>query len=255
MGVLDSFRLQGKVAIVTGGSRGLGYEMALALAESGAHLVLVGRDGAQLAAAEQKIRGVGGDCLALAGDVAMRGEAQRIADKAFSWKGRLDILVNNAGTIARGPALEVKEEDWDRVLDLNLHGAFFMAQAVGKIMVGQRSGKIINVGSMNTVVSARNVIPYTVSKGGVGQMTKALAVEWGQYNVQVNCILPGYYETDLTAALRNDPERYAYFQSRIPLGRWGKPADLKGAIAFLASGASDYITGVLLPIDGGYLAG
>jgi 2-dehydro-3-deoxy-D-gluconate 5-dehydrogenase len=255
MGVLDLFRLDGKVAVVTGASRGLGKEMAMALAEAGADLVIIGRGHDALNERAEEIRNLGHDCLAVVGDVSVRGEAQRIVDEAFSWKSQLDILINNAGTIARGPALETRVEDWDRVINLNLNGAFFIAQAVGRAMAKQRRGKIINIGSMNTAISAKNVIPYTVSKGGLGQMTKALAVEWGQHNIQVNCILPGYYETELTTALRKDPERFAYFQSRIPMGRWGMPSDLKGAVIFLASAASDYVTGVNLPVDGGYLAG
>jgi 2-dehydro-3-deoxy-D-gluconate 5-dehydrogenase len=255
MGVLELFRLHGKVALITGAGRGLGREMTIALAEGGANLVIVGRGQDALNGVAEEIRKLGHDCLAVVGDVSARGEAQRIVDVAFEWKGQLDVLVNNAGTIARGPALETKVEDWDQVMDLNLNGAFFMAQAVGRVMARQRGGKIINIGSMNTAVSAKNVIPYTVSKGGIGQMTKALAVEWGQYNIQVNCILPGYYETELTTALRKDPERFAYFQSRIPSGRWGIPSDLKGTVIFLASAASDYVTGVNLPVDGGYLAG
>jgi 2-dehydro-3-deoxy-D-gluconate 5-dehydrogenase len=255
VGLLDLFRLDRKVAIVTGASRGLGEEMATGLCEAGADLVITGRRREPLQAAAERLRAFGGDCLTVVGDQSVSGEAQRIVEEVLARKGRLDILVNNAGTIARGPALDVKEEEWDRVIDLNVSGAFFMAQAAGRVMVKQRSGKIINIGSMNTVVSAKNIIPYTVSKGGIGQMTKALAVEWGQYNIQVNCILPGYYETDLTTALRNDPERYAYFRSRIPLGRWGVPSDLKGAVVFLASAASDYVTGINLPVDGGYLAG
>ena len=255
MGVLDLFRLDGKVAVVTGASRGLGKEMAMALAEAGADLVIIGRGHDALNERAEEIRNLGHDCLAVVGDVSVRGEAQRMVDEAFSWKNQLDILINNAGTIARGPALETRVEDWDRVINLNLNGAFFIAQAVGRAMAKQRRGKIINIGSMNTAISAKNVIPYTVSKGGLGQMTKALAVEWGQHNIQVNCILPGYYETELTTALRKDPERFAYFQSRIPMGRWGIPSDLKGAVIFLASAASDYVTGVNLPVDGGYLAG
>jgi 2-deoxy-D-gluconate 3-dehydrogenase len=229
--------------------------MTMALAEAGADLVIIGRGQDALDVLVEEVRTAGHGCRPVVGDVSVRGEAQRIVDEAFNWKNHLDILVNNAGTIARGPALETKEEDWDRVINLNLNGAFFMAQAAGRAMVKQRRGKIINIGSMNTAVSAKNVIPYTVSKGGIGQMTKAFAVEWGQYNIQVNCILPGYYETELTTALRKDPERFAYFQSRIPLGRWGKPSDLKGTVIFLASAASDYVTGVNLPVDGGYLAG
>jgi len=255
MGVLDLFRLDGKVAVVTGASRGLGKEMAFALAEAGAGLVIIGRGRDALDVLAREVQSMGHRCQSVVGDVSVRGEAQRIVDEALGWKGQLDILVNNAGTIVRGPALETKEEDWDRVINLNLNGAFFMAQAAGRVMVKQRRGKIINIGSMNTAVSAKNVIPYTVSKGGIGQMTKAFAVEWGQYNIQVNCILPGYYETELTTALRKDPERVAYFQSRIPLGRWGLPMDLKGTVIFLASAASDYVTGVNLPVDGGYLAG
>jgi 2-dehydro-3-deoxy-D-gluconate 5-dehydrogenase len=255
MGVLDLFRLEGKVGIVTGASRGLGKEMAMALAEAGADVIIIGRGQDALNVAAEEIRELKRHCLTIVGDVAVRGEAQRIVDEAFGWKGRLDVLINNAGTIARGPALETRAEEWDRVMNLNLSGAFFMAQAVGRIMVRQRRGKIINIGSMNTTLSAKNVTPYTVSKGGIGQMTKAFAVEWGEYNIQVNCILPGYYETELTTALRNDPERYAYFQKRIALGRWGQPRDLKGTVVFLSSAASDYVTGVNLPVDGGYLAG
>jgi len=255
MNVLDLFRLDGKVALITGASRGLGKEMATSLAGAGADIVILGRRQDALNLLAEEIRLSGRECLTVVGDVSVRGEAARIVDEGHAWKNRLDILVNNAGTIARGPALETKVEEWDRVMNLNLDGAFFMAQAAGRVMVKQRSGKIINIGSMNTTISAKNIIPYTVSKGGLGQMTKAFAVEWGQYNIQVNCILPGYYETELTTALRNDPERYAYFQSRIPAGRWGQPSDLKGTVIFLASRASDYVTGVNLPVDGGYLAG
>jgi len=255
MGVLDLFRLNGKVAVVTGASRGLGKEMAVALAEAGADLVIIGRGRGSLEVLAKEVQTHGHSCHPVEGDVSVRGEAQRIVDEAFGWKSQLDILINNAGTIARGPALEMKEEDWDRVINLNLNGAFFMAQAAGRVMAKQRKGKIINIGSMNTAISAKNIIPYTVSKGGLGQMTKAFAVEWGQYNIQVNCILPGYFETELTTAPRKDPERFAYFQSRIPCGRWGMPSDLKGTVIFLASAASDYVTGVNLPVDGGYLAG
>jgi 2-dehydro-3-deoxy-D-gluconate 5-dehydrogenase len=255
VGFLDLFRLDKRVAVVTGASRGLGEEMALGLSEAGADLVITGRQRETLQAAAERLQVSGRECLTVVGDQSVSGEAQRIVEEALAWKGRLDVLVNNAGTIARGPALDVKEEEWDRVMSLNVSGAFFMAQAAGRVMAKQRSGKVINIGSINTVISAKNVIPYTVSKGGIGQMTKALAVEWGQYNIQVNCILPGYYETELTTALRNDPERYAYFRSRIPLGRWGVPNDLKGAVVFLTSAASDYVTGINLPVDGGYLAG
>ncbi len=253
MSALDLFRLDGKVALVTGASRGLGRAMGLALAEAGADVAAVGRDPTTLGRFAEDVRSLGRDCLALAADLGERGAALRVVAEASAWKGHVDVLLNNAGTVARASVLEVTDDEWDQVVGLNLNAAFRVAQATARGMAAQGSGKIINIGSVNSVLGAKNVVPYAASKGGILQVTRAMANELGASGVQVNCILPGYFDTDLTQALRDDAERYEQILARTPAGRWGRPDDLAGAVVFLASGASDYVTGTALAVDGGFM--
>lgn len=253
MGVLDLFNLTGKVAIITGASRGLGRSMACALAEAGADVALVGRDLSALKALEAHLANIGTETLLISADVSKKKEPQRIINEVLSWKSNIDILVNNAGTVVRSSAVNISEDDWEKVIELNLNGAFRMAQAAARVMLNQRSGKIINIGSVNSVLGAREVISYAASKGGILQVTRAMASELAAKGIQVNCILPGYFETDLTKGIQDDEARYEMIRRRTPAGRWGKPDDLAGAVVYLASPASDYVTGSTLTVDGGFI--
>ena len=253
MGVLDLFNLTGKVAIITGASRGLGRSMACALAEAGADVALVGRDLSALKILEAHLANIGTETLLISADVSKKKEPQRIINEVLSWSSNIDILVNNAGTVVRSSAVNISEDDWEKVIELNLNGAFRMAQAAARVMLNQRSGKIINIGSVNSVLGAREVISYAASKGGILQVTRAMASELAAKGIQVNCILPGYFETDLTKGIQDDEARYEMIRRRTPAGRWGKPDDLAGAVVYLASSASDYVTGSTLTVDGGFI--
>ena len=253
MGVLDLFNLTGKVAIITGASRGLGRSMACALAEAGADVALVGRDLSALKILEADLANIGTETLLISADVSKKKEPQRIINEVLSWSSNIDILVNNAGTVVRSSAVNISEDDWEKVIELNLNGAFRMAQAAARVMLNQRSGKIINIGSVNSVLGAREVISYAASKGGILQVTRAMASELAAKGIQVNCILPGYFETDLTKGIQDDEARYEMIRRRTPAGRWGKPDDLAGAVVYLASSASDYVTGSTLTVDGGFI--
>ena len=253
--VSDKLRLDGKVAVVTGASRGLGRAMALGLAEAGADVVVVSRTMEALETLAEEIRALGQRGLPVRADVTDRDEVGNMVRRTMEAFGKIDILVNNAGTIFRAAAEEYPEEAWDRVLEVNLKGVFLCCQAVGKVMIAQRRGKIINIGSLLSAIGVPLIPAYAASKGGVRQLTKALAVEWAPYNIHVNAIGPGYFRTELTEALQKDEERAAWILRRTPLGRWGVPEDLKGPVVFLASDASDYITGQMLYVDGGWLAG
>jgi 2-deoxy-D-gluconate 3-dehydrogenase len=248
----QKFGLKGKVALVTGSSKGLGLAMARALAQSGADVIVNGRDAASLAPVAQGIIALGGQAKAIAADLGQRADVERLIAEAIAWQGRLDILVNNAGIIRRAPAVEHSDADWDAVMGVNLDGVFTACRAAGKHMLARGSGKIINTASLLSFFGGFTVPGYAASKGGVGQLTKALSNEWAGKGVQVNAIAPGYMRTDNTAALQADPVRSKEILSRIPAGRWGEPADLEGTIVFLASSASDYISGQVLAIDGGW---
>jgi 2-deoxy-D-gluconate 3-dehydrogenase len=246
------FGLEGKTAIVTGASRGLGRAAAVALGNAGASVVLVGRDAEALQETGSAIQN--DFWIAEKADVTNRSEMVSVVDKTLERFSGIDILVNNAGIIRRAPAIDFTEDDWNAVIDTNLNAVFNWAQAVGRLMVEQGSGKIINTASLMSFSGGLNVAAYSAAKGGVGQLTKALANEWAKYNVQVNAIAPGYFKTNATAALRANDERAQQILSRIPAGRWGEPDDLAGAFLMLASKASDYMSGHLLVVDGGFLS-
>ncbi len=248
----QKFGLKGKVALVTGSSKGLGLAMARALAQSGADVIVNGRDAASLAPVVKELASYGVKATAIAADLGRRADVERLIGEAIAWQGHLDILVNNAGIIRRAPAVSHTDADWDEVLNVNLNGVFTACRAAGKHMLARGSGKIINTASLLSFFGGFTVPGYAASKGGVGQLTKALSNEWAGQGVQVNAIAPGYMRTDNTAALQADAGRSKEILSRIPAGRWGEPADLEGTIVFLASSASDYLTGQVLAVDGGW---
>ena len=251
--ILDSFRLDGKVALVTGSSRGLGQAAAVGLAEAGADVALVDRGDASataelVAATGRRVHRVQRDLVS-----ATPEELSSAVDEVVAELGGLDILVNNAGTIRRAPATEYPAGDWDDVLAVNLDAVFHLSQAAGRHMLARGSGRIINVASMLSFQGGILVPAYTASKHAVAGLTKALANEWAARGVTVNAIAPGYIATDNTAPLRADEDRAASILSRIPAGRWGEASDLQGAFVFLASDAAGYVTGAVIPVDGGWL--
>jgi 2-deoxy-D-gluconate 3-dehydrogenase len=252
MSVLDLFNLAGKTALVTGARRGIGRAMAVALAEAGADIIGVSKSLEAGSEVEGEVTALGRKFTAYACDFANRGAVHaflRVLDGST-----VDILVNNAGTILRKPAVEHPDEYWDQVMETNLNSQFVISREIGKTMVARGKGKIIFTASMLSFQGGITVPGYAASKGAIAQLTKALANEWASRNVQVNAIAPGYFETDNTTALRADSNRAPGILSRIPAGRWGVPDDLKGATVFLASAASDYVTGSILVVDGGWLA-
>ena len=251
--ILDSFSLARRVALVTGASRGLGQGLALALAEAGADVALLDRGGSPETA--ERIRALGRRVVSLERDLRGAGvdELGAVVRSVVDELGRLDILVNNAGIIRRQPALEYSEENWDDVLDVNLRAVFFMSQAAARVMSEAGGGKIINIASMLSFQGGITVPSYTASKSAVAGITRALANEWSRLRINVNAIAPGYMATENTAPLRTDEIRSASILDRIPAGRWGTPDDLKGIAVFLASEASAYVHGAIIPVDGGWL--
>jgi 2-dehydro-3-deoxy-D-gluconate 5-dehydrogenase len=245
--IYDLFSVRGRRALVTGGSAGLGRAMAEALVEGGARVAIAARSDRVLSVAKE----IGAAALQV--DLADRQQALALVDRAVEALGGLDILVNDAGAQIRHPAEEFPLEDWDHVLAVNLDAVWILAQAAGRVMLAQKHGKIINVASLMSVFGGITIPAYAASKGGVAQLTKALANEWARHGVNVNAIIPGYMDTQLTEALVGNPDREPLILSRIPAGRWGRPADMKGTLLFLASAASDYVHGTLIPVDGGYL--
>ena len=255
MSVLDQFRLDGKVALVTGCKHGIGKSMAIGLAEVGADIVGVSatleESGSEI---EQEIKSLGRNFKGYACDFADRQALYNFISRVKSDNPVIDILVNNASIIIRKPAVEHLDEYWDKVMEINLNSHFVLTREIGKDMVARCSGKIIFVASLLTFQGGLLIPGYAASKGGIGQLTKALANEWAEHGVNVNAVAPGYIATRFTEAIRNDPARSKEILDRIPAGRWGDPDDFKGAVVFLASAASDYIHGVILNIDGGWLA-
>lgn len=253
MGILNTFSLKGRTALVTGAASGLGAAIAIALAEAGAAVACHGnRRPAEETA--QQIRSAGGMARSYTADLSLPDGAERLFADVSSAIGSPDVLVNNAGTIHRATAEDHDLEAWNTVLQVNLTSAFRLAQLAARPMLERRQGKIINIASMMSFQGGIRIAAYVASKGGIAQVTKALANEWASRNVQVNAIAPGYFRTENTRTLQDDETRNRQILDRIPAGRWGDPQDIAGAAVFLASPASDYVTGTVLVVDGGWLA-
>ncbi len=247
------FDLTGKVAVVTGGNGGIGLGIAMGLAGAGANIVIAARSVEKTAQALENIRALGVEAHGITVDVTQEPAIQRIVTSTIDHMGRLDILVNNSGIAVRAQPQELTAAQWDSVVDVNLRAAFLASKAAYPQMVTAGGGKVINVGSMYSIFGSDWGAPYAASKGGLVQLTKSLAVAWAKDNIQVNAVLPGWIVTDLTRGIQDaDPNRYDNISRRIPTGRWGEPSELAGAAVFLASTASDYVTGATLAIDGGY---
>jgi 2-deoxy-D-gluconate 3-dehydrogenase len=253
--ILDQFSLDGRSGIVTGGGSGLGKGIATALVQAGAEVAIVGRRLENLVRTAEEIGRFNGRGLPLQADVSDLTQIKTIVDRTLEAFGKIDFLFNNAGTIRRAPCEEHSEEDWDVVLQTNLKAPFFLAQAVARTMISRKmKGKIINTSSLIAITGGKTIPSYAASKGGIAQITKSMANDWAKYGIRVNAIGPGYFITDVTEPLLKDKGRYTEITARIPLGRWGKPEDLGGAAVFLASDASDYITGQTIFVDGGWLS-
>ncbi len=249
------FRLEDSVAMVVGGYGGIGSELCKGLAYYGARVAVVGRSEKKAKALARVIDRTGGEALGLTGDICHPDDVARLVQTVMDHFGRIDIMINCAGTHADRPAEEYEEKDWDRVVDLNLKGAFLVAQAVGRVMIKQKRGKIINISSVRSVLGIRSgYVAYCSSKGGLNMLTKQLASEWAQYNININAIAPTFIRTELVSHYLNRKEFYESLINRIPMGRVGEPMDLVGATIFLASPASDFITGQILFVDGGVTA-
>jgi 2-deoxy-D-gluconate 3-dehydrogenase len=250
------FDLTGKVALVTGGNGGIGLAMAQGMASCGASIAIAGRSEEKAGPALASLRELGAACTFLAGDVTQKVTCVKLVADTVAEFGRLDILVNNAGTAIRKMPQDYTEDEWHLVLDTNLTSAFLCSQAAYISMKQAGGGKIINTGSMMSLFGAPYATPYASSKGGIVQMTRALATAWAKDNIQVNAVLPGWIDTDLTRRARREvPGLHERVENRTPVGRWGTPTDLAGIAAFLASPASDFVTGTAIPVDGGYSIG
>jgi len=250
--VSNPFDLAGKVALVTGANTGIGRGVALALAAAGADIAAAGRS--EMDETQRQVVGLGRRFLAIEADFSSTQPVRRVTEEAVAGLGGIDILVNNAGVIRRADAIDFTEADWDVVIDTNLKTAFFLTQATALHMLARGSGKIINIASLLSFQGGIRVASYSASKSGLAGLTRLLANEWAGKGLNVNAIAPGYIETKNTAPLRADLGRSREILGRIPAGRWGRPSDLGGAAVFLASAASDYVNGVVLPVDGGWLA-
>ncbi len=251
----ELFDLSGRVAIVTGTSRGLGQYFARALATSGADLVLTSRHLDSLQPFEEEVRKLGRRAISLELDVTSQASIEAMVESAEKACGKIDILVNNAGMNIRKPAIDVTWDDWNKILDTNLRGSFFVAQAVAKRMIPRGYGRIINIGSVTSVAGYAGLGPYTASRGGIRQLTMSLADDWGMHGITVNCLAPGWFRTQQNKVMYEDQEWVAYLSDRIPLKRPGQPDDLDSAVVFLAAESSRYVTGQILLVDGGISTG
>lgn len=250
--ILDKFHLKGRIAVVTGGTKGIGKAIAVALAEAGADIVAVSRTPNDNL--EKNVLALGRRYMHYRADLTNRDQARGVIPSVLEKMRAIDILVNNAGIIRRSPAAEHSEVDWDTTLEIDLSSTFILSQAAGRIMLKKGRGKIINIASVLSFQGGINVAAYASAKHGVVGLTKALANEWASKGINVNALAPSFFTTELTEALRKDPVRMKAITDRTPAGRWGEPEDIAGAAVFLASSASDYVHGVVLPVDGGWLA-
>lgn len=253
---MDLFNLTGKTALITGGNGGLGLGMAIGLADHGCEVILVGRNQSKVQKSIHEINGLHpGKAHGLIGDVTLDDDLERMCSDGTSITGSLDILINNAGISIRKQPQELSDDEWDRVLNTNLKSVFKLSKMIYSHFQSIGHGKIINIGSMYSIFGSDWVVPYSASKGAIIQLTKSLGVAWAKDNIQVNAIIPGWFETELTASIPSlDPERYEKISNRIPMNKWGQPEDISGTAVFLASRASDYITGTSVIVDGGYSA-
>lgn len=250
---LQSFALTGKVVVITGGASGLGEYYTQAVTQVGADVMVVSSTEKNWDKIREFVQAQGRRLVLLKQDITQEGAADKVVEMAMKEFGRIDVLINNAGMQRRHPLDEFPDEDWRAVIDLNLNALYYLSHAVAKVMIKQRSGKIINIGSMQSYRAGKYIFPYAASKHAVMGLTRAYADALAPYNVQVNGIAPGYIDTPMTKALQEDPVRSVEIRDHIPAGRWGQPSELKGAMVFLCSKASDYMTGVMIPVDGGYL--
>ena len=250
---LQSFALTGKVVVITGGASGLGEYYTQAVTQVGADVMVVSSTEKNWDKIREFVQAQGRRLVLLKQDITQEGAADQVVETAMKEFGRIDVLINNAGMQRRHPLDEFPDEDWRAVIDLNLNALYYLSHAVAKVMMKQRSGKIINIGSMPSYRAGKYIFPYAASKHAVMGLTRAYADALAPYNVQVNGIAPGYIDTPMTKALQEDPVRSVEIRDHIPAGRWGQPSELKGAMVFLCSKASDYMTGVMIPVDGGYL--
>ena len=250
---MNLFDLSGKTALITGGNGGIGYGIAVGLAQAGAKIIVSARDKKKTEDAVTSIKSMGYQAEGIAVDVSDESSIKNMVDKAIKCSGQVDILVNNAGIGIRKLPHEYPLEDWNEVININLTGSFLVAREIHPHMKQNGGGKIINIGSMTSIFGLDWAVAYASSKGGIVQLTKTLSVAWASDNIQANTILPGWIHTDLTQGIKdNFSDRYNQISSRIPDGRWGEPSDLAGTAVFLSSKASDYVTGVSIPVDGGY---
>jgi NAD(P)-dependent dehydrogenase (short-subunit alcohol dehydrogenase family) len=253
--VLDLFRLDGRVAFVTGGTRGFGRVIARAYAEAGADVALCSRNAAEAASAAEEIaRATGRRCLGLGADVTNPAAVDRAVTAILDRFGQLDILVNNAGINIRRPIEEFSDDEWRRVTATNLDGTFYCCRAVARHMKERRFGRVLNISSMMATASLPGRVPYTAAKAGVAALTRTLALEWAPHGITVNCLCPGPFMTEMNQPLTQNPEMFEFFRARIPLGRWGNPPEIAGAALFLVSDAASFITGACLYVDGGWTA-